>query len=586
MSMANDIFESLQSPCAIVLHGLQAAISRQRLAPLIRCIELAMSALRTEQHEGMTIFSCDSFCPQHLETQLALFEALNRISQGTTNFLNVPVAHQVTSTPDISILRNIRKAERLLWANDEMIRRQEKFLGTVPASKRILLSHEHAMTVSAAFDRLTQTVPTSEWKELIINKFPFHELSLRDLSLTYKCTPGLCEDAKSPYHEHYILSNQFNIWLLIQLILSSRNIGAIGLAMSFYTATTVFRFFCRQTKRISRFFNPSSLTTIDVGMNHDNLVCLLESPVSLCGLTSASNSLLLESINMKSQLSASFDEYLLSRIKGYVAHAYSPPEDPGSEAESEVQDWISSQRQQGKVICSAFTSSLDETIGQKLTCAHENLDLSHLQESIFVDQDEWLRCLISFFRDLEASACLIIRIHPRLARDKRGLLESPALDRHITEIINAIGECKSIKLVYPDSDISSYKLGIESDLILNGWSTIGLEFAMMGKLVCNAFYKCAHGGAAFYPVHLQSTPIKTAGDYKARVIRLVQNHQTTSSTSDEVIRAEEARKAFISAYLCGLININDDASLRSQLAKPVLLTPLLCRILAEDHESD
>jgi hypothetical protein len=297
---------------------------------------------------------------------------------------------------------------------------------------------------------------------------------------------------------------------------------------------------------------------------------------------------LLESISINAKVKASLDEYLSSRVKGYGAHTYSPSDETGSDAALDLHNWIRSQRQQGKVICSAFTSSLDETIGQGLGLAHENTDISHLNKSIFSGQDEWLRYLIAYFRDLEASACLIIRIHPRLARDKRGLPESPSLNSHLRKIITAIGKCDSIKLVYPDSAVSSYKLGMESDLILNGWSTIGLEFAIMGKLVCNAFYQCAHGGAAVYPVHLRSTYITTSECYKGRIARLIQAIQATQATqatlaihrsNDEVIGADEARKAFLSAYLCGLIDIRDDSALRSQIAQPVLLTPLLFKLL-------
>ena len=573
------MWKSPQTPSEIILHGLNIAISRQRIAPLIRCLELTLTTLSRERHQGITLFSCDSFCSPHLKTQLTFFEALDRISDGKTNFLNVPVAHYITSIPQIDVLRNTQQTEKLLSVNAQMTNSQVDFLGSVPDGKRVSISHDKSYIISALFDRLTQIVASSEWQEVMINKFPFHELSLRDLSLTYKLTPELCQEPSKPFYEHFILSNQFNVWLLMQLIINSGHIGAIGVAMSFYTATTVFRFFCRHTSRISRFFGPSSLTSIDLGIQHDNLICLLDSPVSLCGLTSESNSNLLKSIDINAKVRASLDEYLSSRVKGYGTHTYSPPGETGSDAELDLYDWIRSQRQQGKTICSAFTSSQDETIGQNLGYNHENADLSHLNQSIFLDQDGWLRCLITYFKELETSASLVIRIHPRLGRDKRGLPESPSLQDHLKNIITEIGECSSIKLVYPHSAISSYQLGMGSDLILNGWSTIGLEFAMMGKLVCNAFFKCAHGGAAIYPVQLQSTPFRTTDDYKARIARLIQATQAIHCTSDEVIGADEARKAFLSANLCGLTDIRDDSALRSQIAMPVLLTPLLFKLL-------
>jgi hypothetical protein len=584
-SLAIDVWESPQSPSQILLHGLNAAISRQRLAPLVKCLEIALSALSSTPHKGITVFSCDSFCSPHLKAQLSFYKALNRISDGQANFLNIPIAHYLTSTPQIAVLRSLRQTAMLLAANDQIVNSQDGFLDSISDRNRLSITHESAYAISAAFDLLTKLIPASEWQELTIRKFPFHELSFRDLSLTYKCTPELCQEPTSPFHEHFILTNQFNVWLLMQFIINSKHIGGTGVSMSFYTATTVFRFFCRQTNRISRYFYPFPLPSIDTGIQHDNLVCLLDSPISTCGLTAPSNSSLLSSISLNRNLTVSLNDYLSTRIKGYGSHNYSPSAEAGSNASLDLRNWISLQRQPGKVICSAFTSSLDETIGQNLSYLHENADLSHLDRSIFSCQDEWLRHLIAYFRQHEETACLIIRIHPRMARDKRGLPESPSLRDHLNLIANAIGECASIRIVLPDSNVSSYMLGLESDLILNGWSTIGLEFAMMGKLVCNAFNKCVHGGAAVYPVHLQSPRIRTVDDYRARITRLIKNAQATHCTSDEAIGAEEARKAFLSAYLCGLTEISDDAALRSQMAKPVLLTPLLCKILANGNQA-
>ena len=243
----------------LIMAGMRAAHKRQKLLPLIKSVELALRCLSLEKKEGITIFSCDSFCAPHLRTQLALFSSLNRISKMSTNFLNIPISHYITSVPDLDILKHAQKTELLLSINENLVSSQAEYTNSVPECKRLKIATYASISLSVAYDNLTQVLPRCEWENIPINGFPFHELGLRDLSLTYKCTPDVCADSSQPFYEHFILSTQFNLWLLIQLIAKSSEIGEIGCAMSFYTATTIFRFFCRQTQRTSRFFGPVSL---------------------------------------------------------------------------------------------------------------------------------------------------------------------------------------------------------------------------------------------------------------------------------------------------------------------------------------
>ena len=269
-------------------------------------------------------------------------------------------------------------------------------------------------------------------------------------------------------------------------------------------------------------------------------------------------------------------------MEGIGGQTYSPSIDEVSDEGAGITEWIEACRLSGKTIVSAFTSSPDENIGIELAYNHENLDLSHLGESIFFDQDTWLTALIACFKELVRDACLIIRVHPRMAKDKRGLPESPRLKEYIKTINEAIGNCDYIRVVLPESTVSSYKLGLMSDIILNGWSTIGLEFAIMGKRVSNAFYKCAKGSAALYPIHLNTAPLKSVKEYKHRILELLDNKRDDCFSSNVLVGHDEAAKAFIAYFMCGLVDLSDDSALRSQLASPVLLTPLLCKFLSRD----
>ena len=120
--------------------------------------------------------------------------------------------------------------------------------------------------------------------------------------------------------------------------------------------------------------------------------------------------------------------------------------------------------------------------GKKIVVAFTNI----IWDSAVQDRDiafegmfSWLRQIIVFFS--KHSECqFIVRIHPAEIRLKgRETTESAA--RFIRATFSELQS--NIHIIPPDSKISSYRLIELSDLILTYTSTIGLEAALMGKIV-------------------------------------------------------------------------------------------------------
>lgn len=563
----------IPSSMEIIQHGIHAATRRRNLSPLIRALELAMASPTQQLPDSATVFSCDSFCDPHLVSQLRLYSALKKIGNNNLNFLNLPISHYLTSAPNIEILKLANSPTRLLEANEKLLSSQARFLSCIPEEERLPSAQKYLRSLSQEYELLIHALEDDNWEKIYIDKLPFHELSLRDLSLTYKCSPTSVADNQKSFYSHYILSNKFNLWLLCALACEPL-IGRRCYFMSFYTASTVFMYFCRQTGRPTRYFSPSNLDLKEFGLDKDAYMCITGSPIASTGLTKESTTSELRKIQASPAARLNLISIINKRFDGAGSHTYSNSQTNKSGSWADYNRWIQEQKAAGKKIVAAFTSSPDELIGQQLSYKHLGADLSHLPSSIFRDQEHWLEVIIRHFAVNQAESCLVVRMHPRLAADKRGLPESPYLKELWEQLNSLIGSNSNIRLVHPSDPISSYWLGLQSDLILNGWSTIGMEFAIKGKIVTNAFYKSPLGGAALYPVHTNTPPLKSTTDYLDRVTRLLKAIREGRSIADsDVITSEEAIKAFIAYFTAGLVNLDDPIQLHCQLASPSILTP-------------
>lgn len=80
----------------------------------------------------------------------------------------------------------------------------------------------------------------------------------------------------------------------------------------------------------------------------------------------------------------------------------------------------------------------------------------------------------------------VIRLHPRMAANKRDHFESPEHIRYRTLLADT-GIARNVKVLFGDSAVSSYYLIARSDMVLVSWSTIGLEALLLGAPVVSAF---------------------------------------------------------------------------------------------------
>ncbi len=565
---------------SLIISGIEASIKRDSLTPLLRSFALALRLLPNPSHNSSTLFSCDSFCEKHLAWQLDALKAIKELGIKKVNFLNLPASHYITAFPNQKEFLNIANTNNIIRINRELVDVQTNQSLNVEK----LISHQDNMfNISNKLTELYIKLNPICWKSFHINKFPFHELALRDLSLTYKCSPELALDPKSSFYKIYTISCLANIWLL-SLLIQEDSIGQLCIAMSNYTATNVFRFFCNQTGRTVRMFNPAIPELKELVFGNIDVMNFTESPNSTVFLTHPSNTTQLDSITISPKIINKLDMYLGERFQGIGTHTYSVSTETTNDSTKIVESFINKTKENKGQVVSLYTSSPDEVVGQEMGIRHDYIDLSYLNKPPFPDQENWILDVIEYFENNRKNDLLIIRFHPRLAADKRGLPESPYLKQFWETILERASKSNNVKLIHPSIAISSYWLGFKSDLILNGWSTIGLEFALSHKLVTNAFYKCALGGAPGIAVHLSTPALASTSNYFYRLDKILKNLDGSIKTnySNEVIDYNEAAKSYIVHAFAGVVPLKDKHLLRSQLANPILLTPTLISLLEQN----
>ena len=80
----------------------------------------------------------------------------------------------------------------------------------------------------------------------------------------------------------------------------------------------------------------------------------------------------------------------------------------------------------------------------------------------------------------------VLRLHPRMAKNKRERIESIEHDRY-KKLFASKSLPKNVYILYGDSTISSYYLAWKSHLVIITWSTIGLEALLLGCPVVSVF---------------------------------------------------------------------------------------------------
>jgi hypothetical protein len=168
-------------------------------------------------------------------------------------------------------------------------------------------------------------------------------------------------------------------------------------------------------------------------------------------------------------------EDVFSRLAAPGSHVYSPAKttEGGLRARLGIPA--------NKRLAVAFTSGRDEAAAHNALAEATGSPLPACD--LFADQVDWLTALAGAFSGWD-DACLVIRIHPREAANKRDGVTS----EHLQQLKEALVDLPpNVQVVWPQDKVSSYDLIEASDLTLIAWSTIGLEAARLGTPVIAAF---------------------------------------------------------------------------------------------------
>jgi len=131
---------------------------------------------------------------------------------------------------------------------------------------------------------------------------------------------------------------------------------------------------------------------------------------------------------------------------------------------------------QEKKIVLLTTSSQDELSAFNFVGLVESNNFSF--QELFPDTISWIRHTIELFRNLP-DRTLVIRPHPREFANKREGINSES-GKKIVDYLNSVDLPANVVLNTPDQDISLYQLAPITSLLINGTSSVGVEFASLG----------------------------------------------------------------------------------------------------------
>ena len=177
---------------------------------------------------------------------------------------------------------------------------------------------------------------------------------------------------------------------------------------------------------------------------------------------------------------------LSNKIGSKVHTSYSP-----SSTDWEHEDLDGIRSDMSRIVL--FPSSNDELYA---TTAHIKSVLRiELDDSLnlYSNQFEWIRDIAD--QCIEKKIQLIVRCHPRIDADHRGLPRSSEYDLWIQlgEQLENMGHV----FIKPSSSISSYDLLVLANIVFVSWSSIAIEASLLGKRVYQFF--CNISSVRHYP---------------------------------------------------------------------------------------
>jgi hypothetical protein len=129
-----------------------------------------------------------------------------------------------------------------------------------------------------------------------------------------------------------------------------------------------------------------------------------------------------------------------------------------------------------KKILVAYNSSEDESFGYNYWASVIGLPQLDETYNVFENQIAWLN-EVSEFVENSNDYYLIIRLHPRLGKNKR----DSKISTHYQELKQHLDKpFKNVKVIWPEEQISSYRLFDFADLALVSWSSVSIDTTRLG----------------------------------------------------------------------------------------------------------
>lgn len=169
---------------------------------------------------------------------------------------------------------------------------------------------------------------------------------------------------------------------------------------------------------------------------------------------------------------------VIKRLSAVSPHTYSPSK---TFQDDDIREVLG--LDPGRKLVVAYTSSMDEIYAQDMLEEGMRRPGRLALHDLFPDQMSWLTTLLEWMRrrpDLQ----LVIRIHPREDVNRRDGVRSSHLER-LREGLASLPA--NVRVVWPQDAVSSYDLMEAADLVLNAWSSIGIEAARLGIPTITAF---------------------------------------------------------------------------------------------------
>lgn len=142
---------------------------------------------------------------------------------------------------------------------------------------------------------------------------------------------------------------------------------------------------------------------------------------------------------------------------------------------------------------------------------------------IFSDQAIWLKSLINYVKKFE-DLFLIIRVHPREFPNKRERVKSEHAKKLEKMLIDLP---KNVKVNWPKDNLSIYNLAKDVDVVLNAWSTVGVEMSLLGVPVVTYAKDLIN-----YPADLNYTALNKQDYFKQinKALKIGRNFKFTKMT--------------------------------------------------------